>query len=1116
MNLFFKISLILLFSVLYFQACSPKEKSSPIFKKLSSVQTGITFENTITTNDTINIQTDFFLYNGAGIAAGDINNNGLTDLFFTGNMVSSRLYVNKGNMQFEDITEAAGLKTDQWTTGASMVDINNNGYLDIYVSVAGHPWSDPEDRSNLLFINNGDNTFTESAAEYGIDDDGFTTHAVFFDYNRNGYLDLFLLSNSPEDFARGETERHPFGLQSLSPQSYDQLYRNNGDGTFTNVSDEAGILKSVGYGLGVVVSDLNGNGWPDIYVSNDITPNDVLYVNNGDGTFTDKSAKWLRHTSFAGMGIDIADFTNNGWPDILQTDMMPEKLEDQKRMSGSSTYGGFMGLRQRGFYPHYNVNTLQANFGVSDDGDVIFSEIARMAGVAYTNWSWSALFGDFDNDGFKDIFITNGYPKAVNDFDFQTKMHNARRINDNELAQKRTQEILNDLSGYKISNYIFMNNRDLTFSDKTSDWGMDYPGYSYGAVYADLNNNGRLDLVVNNTNAPAFIFENVGSEETDSHYLQVRLKGEYPNVRGIGSKLILTADGQKQYIYHSPYRGYMSTMDDRVHFGLGKSSVIDSLKVIWPDGRTQILSGLQANQMVTLYQKDSAEAIDLNNKSNSSQRMFHPADHRKSISYKHREKSTIDYSIQPLLPYMISRQGPPLAVSDVTGNGLDDVFIGGAAGFPGKLFMQQEDGRFIEATEFQPWEADKDFDDWGALFFDANGNGLPDLYVASGGYHFSPASQLLQDRLYINHGNGRFLKDANALPHMITSTASISAGDFTGDGQIDLFVGGRLTPRKYPYPARSYLLRNDGGIFTDITNEAAPELLQTGGMITDALWIDFNEDGREDLVTAGEWMPIQFFKNNGTSLENVTNEMGLPSLRGWWFSLDKVDLKGNGKMDIIAGNLGLNYTYTTSENSKFGVYAADFSGNQDTDIVLTKEIDGLEYPFDGLAKLGREIYTIGLKFTTFEAFSAATTRYAFGSDHLNEALHYQADTFASVILHNKEDGTFTVSELPKMAQISPVKSILVHDFNKDGNSDLLIAGNMYHSEPNVPRADAGNGLWLKGDGNGNLTPVPPIESGFLAPMDARQLALIHTRTGKAVIVANNSDSLQVFSISNDF
>ncbi|MGH7699029.1 MAG: VCBS repeat-containing protein [Gemmatimonadales bacterium] len=1097
--------LTLLIALPFSPGCSPGER--PLFNLLPPDRTGVTFANTITTNDSVNVQTDVFVYNGAGVAVGDIDHDGLPDLFFTGNMVSSRLYLNKGDFRFEDITHAAGVATDRWATGASMVDINGDGYLDIYVSVSGPEWSTPERRANLLFMNNGDRTFTEAAAAHRIADTGFTTHAVFFDYDLDGDLDLFLLMNSPAEFERGEAERHPAGIRSQSSGSYDQLYRNNGDGTFTNVSREAGILTEVGYGLGVVVADLNKDGWPDIYVSNDGAPSDVLYVNNGNGTFTDKAAAWLKHTSMAGMGMDIADFNNDGWPDILQTDMMPHDLRARKRMSGSETFGSFMQLRRRGFHPDYTLNSLQLSNGRTPAGDIVFSEIARLAGVAYTEWSWSALFGDYDNDGYKDIFITNGYPKAVIDYDYQTAMRVFRRIADTAESRRRAREALEALHSYRVPNYVFRNEGDLTFTDRTGAWGMNHAGFSSGAAHADLNNDGRLDLVVNNIDAPAFIYQSVRRDPVTRHYLQVVLRGAAPNTQGIGSKLMVTARGQRQYIDHTPYRGFMSSMDDRIHFGLGAAARVDTLEVVWPDGRRQVLTDVAVDRMVTVKQEDattSTTSPDL-----PRPRLFQPM---RGLSYTHDHRGRVDYGMQPLLPYMVSRQGPPLTVGDVTGDGLDDVFVGGPAGFPGRLFIQRADGRFVAPAFGQPWEADREHEDWGALFFDANGDGRLDLYVASGGYHLAPASALLQDRLYINRGGGRFAKDTVALPEMLTSTASVVAGDYTGDGRLDLFVGGRLVPGNYPFPTRSYVLRNDGDKFTDITRQSAPELVEPGGLITDAAWIDFDGDGRLDLVTVGEWMPIRFYANHGERFLDVTASRGLPPMRGWWYSLETGDFNGDGRPDLVAGNLGLNHTYTTSAGSRFGVYAADFTGNLTTDIVLTQQIDGTEYPVGSLAHLGRAIYTVGVKFSTHESFSRASVQQVFSVRQLNAALHYQADTFASVYLQNNGDGTFTSRALPNLAQLSPIRGMIAHDVDGDGHLDLIVAGNIYHTEPNTPRADAGNGLWLRGDGTGHFTPVPPVESGFLAPRDATALALTRTPKGIAVVVANNGDFLQAFMI----
>ena len=1087
----------------------------PLFKLLSSSQTGITFANTIPTSDSINVLTNVYLYNGGGVGVGDIDNDGLPDVFFTGNMVSSRLYLNRGNMRFEDITQSAGVTTSRWASGVSLVDINSDGFLDIYLSMSGPPWATPEDTRNLLFINNRNRTFTESAKAYGIDDPGFTAHAVFLDYDGDRDLDLFLLGNSPQDFARSQLELHPAGIRRQTSAGQDRLYRNNGNATFTDVSREAGISAEAQFGLGVVVNDFNRDGWPDLYLSNDDLADDVLYINNRNGTFTDKSHTWLKHTSFAGMGIDAADFNNDGWPDVMQTDMMPDDLPTRKRMSGAVSRSDQMERRRRGYLQAYTQNTLQLSNGVTSTGDLVFSEIARMAGVAYTHWSWAALFADCDNDGFKDLLVTSGYPKAVTDFDYQTKMFKLLQTeaDPGKISPQRL-KILQDLPSYRVSNYIFRNNGDLTFTKTTRAWGLDQPGFSYGAAFADLDNNGTLDLVVNHIDAPASVYENVGpvggvGGGDARHYLDVELRGDVPNTRGIGATLMLVAGGEHQYIYHTPYHGYLSSMDHRAHFGLGTAARVDSLVITWPDGRLQTFTDLTVDTVVIAKQADATRPSP--SRAARLTRPFAPAE---APLFAQRDLGFVDFSIQALLPEQVSKLGPPLAVGDANGDGLDDLFVGGIPGTPGKLFVQHPDGRLTESSQEQPWARDRGYQDWGAVFFDANGDGRLDLYVASGGYHYSPISAFLQDRLYINRGGGRFQRDSAALPQMLTATAAVAAGDFNGDGKTDLFVGGRLTPRNYPYPTRSYILRNDGGRFTDVTEHVAPELVTPGGggMITAALWIDFDGDGQLDLVTAGDWMPLQFFKKEGQHLRNVPESMGIGPTRGRWLSLATGDFNRDGHPDLVAGNLGQNHTYRTSRDSRFGIYAGDYTGVRRTDIILTTELDGTEYPWYGLAMLGKPVYTIGLRFPNHAAFSHASIRDILSASQIAGSLHYQADTFASLYLQSTGQGTFTATPLPSAAQIAPVRGIVVTDVDRDGNLDLVVAGNLYDTEPNTPPADAGNGLWLRGDGGGQFTAVSPRQSGFLTPGNVTGLSALKTPTGIAVLVASHGDSLSAYVI----
>ena len=936
---FIKQSFGSLFLVFCFCGCSLfNQKKEPLFKKLSHEHTNIHFSNEINYSKEFSVNDFSYLYNGGGVAVGDINNDGLADLYFTGNLVSSRLYLNKGNFQFEDITESSGTGTENWAGGVSMVDINNDGYLDIYVSVTGTENSTPNERKNLLFINNKDNSFTEAAAQYGVDYSGYTTHATFLDYNSDGYLDLFLINNYAGSFSRDHGTGIRDEVNDGSSMSTDALFINNKNGKFTNVSEEAGISKE-GYSLGVAVNDINLDGWPDIYVSNDIQTDDLLYINNGDGTFTDKADQYFKHTSYAGMGTDAADFNNDGWPDILQVDMMPPALKDQQLVSGARDYAYLEQLKEKGYQNQYSLNTLQLSNGVDESGNIIFSEIARLAGIAYTDWSWSALFGDYDNDGFKDIMITNGYPKALNNFDYLRELVGLSMFGTDSTRKQREYESMDALHGLKTKNYFFRNEGNLRFSNTSEEWGFTEPTYSYGAIQADLDNDGDLDVVINNTNSPAGIFKNTASSTlennstSENYYLAVSLSGSAGNLGGIGAKLMLTVNGKNQHEYFSPFKGYQSSTDHSIHFGLGSQSIADSLKIIWPDGRFQRMDSISANQKIVVRYEDATKKEREITSPDEENVLLSPANGALQIDHRSSENEFVDFDNEPLLPEMLSRLGPPIAVGDVNNDHLEDIYVGGAAGSPGILYLQQENGTLEPSPELRTWTGDAEYEDIDAAFFDANGNGLLDLYVVSGGNEFSPASAQLQDRLYLNSGDGRFVRSQGILPTMYSNGSVVKPADIDNDGDIDLFIGGRTIPGLYPQPAKSYILRNDGDSFVDVTENIAPDLLEQG-IITDAVWLDFDKNGYQDLITTGLWTPISFYENQNVKFENTNTSTDLSNKIGWWYSIEKGDIDNDDDLDLIVGNLGFNHTYSTPDSPDLHFFAGPISGSQNHNAVL--------------------------------------------------------------------------------------------------------------------------------------------------------------------------------------
>ena len=1090
-----------------------------------------------------------YFYDGGGVAVGDLNNDGLADIYFTANILSNRLYLNRGNFQFEDITETAGVSggIEGWTTGATMADVNADGFLDIYVCRSNYL---DKKGANQLFINNGDLTFIEQAGAYGLAHVGLSRQAAFFDYDADGDLDMYLLNHSVH--SKGTYGAAAKLRQIRDHEAGDKLFRND-EGYFNNVTAEAGIYESIlGYGLGVAIGDINWDGYPDIYISNDFHEDDYLYYNNGNPeklgrgvTFTEAMRQSMQHVSSASMGNDLADFNNDGLLDVVVADMLPEKEAIRKSSVNADALDIYETKLRFGYYHQLRRNTLQLNRGPALSSNTgapatvhLFSEIGQLAGVHASDWSWATLFVDLDNDGNKDLFISNGIFRRPNDLDYlryikqiAPQLESGGRAGP-ELPTPIRKEMLNEIVPHMPSvpqsNYAFHSRGDLTFVNRAVEWGLGDAGFSSGAAYADFDNDGDVDLVVNNVNAPAGIYENTlyqngnaqsanakvqnikfNSESNGANYLKVRLIGKGQNTFGIGAKVILYQGEEIFYQEQMPTRGFQSSVEPVLNFGVGNSERLDSLQVIWPTGESQILKNLPANQTVTLKQSDAAAIYSYSSRTNR-QPIFQNITQEVPLNYSHRENAFIEFNREPFIPHFLSTAGPALALADLNGDGWDDLFLGGAKLQPGQIFLQNQQGGF-EAFFNPALENDSRCEDVDAAFFDANGDGRPDLYVVSGGNEYFGRAEPLQDRLYLNLGAGRLRQAENALPELFANGACVKPADVDGDGDLDLFVGSRSVPRLYGLIPQSYLLINDGqGTFADETPARAPDLSKVG-MVTDAVWVDLNNDSVQELIVVGEWMPVSVFQTSSGKLVNVTEKYGLRNTHGWWNTVAAADFNQDGFVDLVAGNLGLNSLLQATSDKPVQLFISDFSGNGRPDQILTYYQGDKAYPLAGAEQMLGNIPALQAKYQTHADYAGQSIRDIFSPEQLQAATVRTANQFASVVLMNSGAETFNLAPLPAEAQFAPVFAILIDDFNRDGFEDVLLGGNFYGVPPDQGRYDASYGCVLLGDGAGAFAPVSLQNSGFVATGEIRQIKSLRTALGETrIIAARNNDTVVIF------
>jgi hypothetical protein len=1094
-------------------------KKGPLFTLLDASKTKLNFINVINDSPLMNGVSYESLYNGGGVAIGDLNNDNLPDIYFISNIYSNKLFINNGDLTFKESTSISKVKgSGGFSTGVTMVDINSDGLLDIYVCKSGD-YPDSDYRRNELYINKGNNAegipiFIEDASSYGLDLPHYSTQASFFDYDRDGDLDMFLINSGIEPTAL-PTEKL---LSIKSEYTSDKLFRND-DGKYKDVSEASGIINnSLGFGLGIAIGDLNNDQWPDIVIGQDYSEKDHLYINQKDGTFKEVIKEATNHISNFSMGNDIGDINNDGWLDFISVDMVSTNNYDLKTSMSGMDPKRFQDMVDKGLHHQYMFNTLQLNNGKMLDGGVpAFSDIAQLAGVSNTNWSWAPLLFDMNNDGWQDLFVSNGVMRSFRNNDFI--IYKRKRVmqlyedlkktqNRDSLIKKYYEDLLAVMPEKKEVNLLYLNNKNFTFSEMSGEWNLTKPTSTNGAAYADLDNDGDLDIIGNNINDAAFVYRNNTNELEQSNYLKVKLKGTLGNVDGIGARVTIETDGVKQTKELFLSRGFQSSVSRVLHFGVGASCSIQTLKVDWPDGQTQSIAEVVPNQQIILDYENSVGMVAASIGENV---IFQDATYKAGISYKHVENEFDDYKRESLLPHKMSQNGPALSTGDINNDGLDDFYIGGAKNQSSALFVQQKDGTFNSAQK-SLWAKDKGHEDVASVFFDADKDGDLDLYVVSGGNE-EEQDEYYQDRLYENLGNGEFSKAKVALPFIVNSGSCVKPGDFDNDGDLDLFVGGKLVPGKYPLPADSYLLKNEsknGTIkFVDATVDLAP-FMKGLGMVSDAVWVDLDNDNNLDLVIVGEWMPIKIIKNSGSEFIEGNQKSGLENQVGWWFSIATADFDKDGDMDFIVGNLGKNYKYKATTEEPFEVFAKDFDSNGSLDIVLSYYEKGKVFPLRGRECSSNQMPFIKKKFPSYHDFGIADMPTVYGEENLENALKYSANTFATSYIENLGNLEFKTYELEGIAQFSSVNSIIVEDFNGDENLDVLLSGNLYQSEVETPRNDAGYGVLLEGNGKGQFTSRFPYESGLFVKGDVKNAIIVNTSSNdrKRIIFGKNDGFVQ--------